>query len=119
MSILCYAVIAFEQPFTHKGSQRNLLGKQPSKELTLKMSSDRQVTATTPPAFLWHTTADRVVPPENSVAYYLALRKHKIPCEMHLFEKGNHGIGLGKGKAAEQWSALCHRWLITQGVISQ
>ena len=118
-SILCYAVIAFEQPFTHKGSQRNLLGKQPSKELTLKMSSDRQVTATTPPAFLWHTTADRVVPPENSVAYYLALRKHKIPCEMHLFEKGNHGIGLGKGKAAEQWSALCHRWLITQGVISQ
>ena len=118
-SILCYAVIAFEQPFTHKGSQRNLLGKQPNKEVSLKMSSDRQVNATTPPAFLWHTTADRVVPPENSVAYYLALRKHKIPCEMHLFEKGNHGIGLGKGQAAEQWSALCHRWFITQEIIDQ
>ncbi|MFT4512995.1 MAG: acetyl esterase/lipase [Planctomycetota bacterium] len=118
-SVLCYAVLAFGQPFTHKGSQRNLLGKQPSAELVGKMSSDRQVNATTPPTFLWHTTADSGVPPENSVAYYLALRKHKVPCEMHLFEKGRHGIGLGKGHAAEAWPTLCKRWLITRGVLSK
>jgi len=118
-SVLCYAVLAFGQPFTHKGSQRNLLGKQAPAELVAKMSSDRQVNATTPPTFLWHTTADSGVPPENSVAYYLALRKHKIPCEMHLFEKGRHGIGMGKGQAAEQWPELCKRWLITRGVLSK
>jgi acetyl esterase/lipase len=118
-SVLCYAVLGFGQPFTHKGSQRNLLGKQPTAELVAKMSSDRQVTAKTPPAFLWHTTADGVVPPENSIAYYLALRKHKVPCEMHLFEKGRHGIGLGKGYAAEKWPELCQRWLITRGVLSK
>lgn len=118
-SVLCYAVLAFGQPFTHKGSQRNLLGKQPTADLIAKMSSDRQVTAMTPPTFLWHTTADGVVPPENSIAYYMALRKHKVPCEMHLFEKGRHGIGLGKGHAAERWPELCQRWLITRGVLSK
>jgi acetyl esterase/lipase len=116
-SILCYAVLAFGQPFTHKGSQRNLLGDQPATALVTMMSSDRQVNETTPPAFLWHTTGDRVVPPENSVAYYLALRKHQVPCEMHLFEKGRHGIGLGKGLAAESWPELCKRWLITRGIL--
>jgi acetyl esterase/lipase len=116
-SVLCYAVIAFGQPFTHKGSQRNLLGESPTAELVAKMSSERQVNKTTPPAFLWHTTADTAVPPQNSIAYYLALMEHKVPCEMHLFEKGRHGIGLGKGMAAERWSALCHRWLITRGVL--
>ena len=118
-SVLCYAVLAFGKPFTHKGSQRNLLGKQATPELIAKMSSERQVDATTPPTFLWHTTADTGVPPENSVAYYLALREHKVPCEMHLFEKGRHGIGLGKGLAAEEWPELCRRWLVTRGVLSK
>tara|TARA_R110002072_G_scaffold46591_2_gene128852 strand:+ start:25287 stop:26213 length:927 start_codon:yes stop_codon:yes gene_type:complete len=118
-SVLCYAVLAFGQPFTHKGSQRNLLGKQPSEELVAKMSSDRQITKTTPPAFLWHTTADRVVPAENSIAYYLALQEHQVPCELHVFEKGRHGIGLAKGHAAERWPSLCHRWLITRGVLAK
>jgi len=118
-AVLCYAVLAFDESFTHKGSQRNLLGNSPSKELVHKMSSEKQVDKTTPPTFLWHTTSDRGVPPQNSVVYYLALLRHKVPCEMHLFEKGRHGVGLGKGLAADRWPELCQRWLITRGVLKQ
>lgn len=116
-SVLCYPVIAFDEAFTHRGSQRNLLGKQPDPGLVRKMSSEKQVTAATPPAFLFHTTADRAVPVQNSLVYYMALTRHKVPCELHVFEKGRHGIGLGKGHAAEKWPELCRRWLVTRGVL--
>jgi len=116
-AVLCYAVIAFDQPFTHRGSQRNLLGSQPADDLVAHMSSERQVNASTPPTFLWHTSNDPVVPARNSVAYYLALLQHKVPCEMHLFERGRHGVGLGKGLAAEQWPSICERWLVTRGIL--
>ena len=115
--MLCYGVLTFGQPFSHKGSQRNLLGKDAPTELVQRMSSERHIDDKTPPTFLWHTTEDRVVPPENSVAYYLALKKHKVPCEMHLFEKGRHGIGLGKGHAASRWPELCRLWLQARGVL--
>ena len=59
------------------------------------------------------------VPPQNSVAYYLALLEHGVPCELHVFEKGRHGIGLGKGKAAENWPELCRRWLVGRGVLDE
>lgn len=116
-AVLCYAVIAFDKDFTHKGSQRNLLGKSPSPALVAKMSSERQVKEDTPPTFLWHTSADSGVPPENSIVYYMALRRHRVPCELHIFEKGRHGIGLGKGRAAEAWPELCRRWLVARGVL--
>lgn len=116
-AVLCYGVLTFGQPFSHKGSQRNLLGKDAPKELVQRMSSERHIDDKTPPTFLWHTTEDRVVPPENSIAYYLALKKHKVPCEMHLFEKGRHGIGLGKGHAASRWPELCRLWLQARGVL--
>ena len=116
-SVLCYAVLTFGQAFSHRGSQRNLLGNEPTGELVAKMSSEQHVDKTTPPTFLWHTSNDRVVPARNSVAYYLALLEHKVPCEMHLFEQGRHGIGLGKGLAAESWPTLCQRWLITRGIL--
>jgi acetyl esterase/lipase len=118
-SILCYAVIAFNQPFTHRGSQHNLLGKNAANSLVNEMSSERQIDKTTPPAFLWHTSNDGVVPPQNAISYYMALLEHKVPCEIHIFENGRHGIGLGKGMAAEQWSELCKRWLIERSVLSQ
>ena len=90
-AILCYAVISFEKPYAHKGSQRNLLGDDPDPALVQNLSNEEQVTADTPPTFLWHTVADRGVPMENSVAFFLALRKVKVPAEMHLYEKGTHG----------------------------
>lgn len=118
-AVLCYGVLAFGKPYTHKGSQRNLLGKAPPPELVREMSSEDQVHAGTPPTFLWHTSADRGVPPENSVHYYLALRRHKVPCELHIFERGRHGIGLAKGKAAEAWPELCRRWFVARGVLAR
>lgn len=118
-AVLCYAVLAFGQDFTHRGSQDNLLGKAPTDALVREMSSEQQVAATTPPTFLWHTTADPVVPVRNSVAYYLALVQHGVPCEMHLFADGPHGIGLAKGTAAGAWPDLCARWLQTRGVLPQ
>lgn len=117
-AVLCYPVIAFAQAYTHHGSQRNLLGKQPDIALVEKMSSERQVSADTPPTFLWHTDADKGVSAENSVVYYLALRRHKVPCELHCFERGRHGLGLAKGHAAERWPSLCATWLRGRGVLS-
>ena len=111
-AILCYPVIAFDEPFTHRGSQRNLLGKDASPELVRKMSSEKQVSSETPPTFLWHTTDDKPVPPENSVVYYLALRKAGVPAEMHVFEKGRHGLGLASSvEGTKMWSQALHAWL--------
>lgn len=118
-AVLCYAVIAFGQPFSHGGSMRNLLGDAPSDELVQQMSCERQVDERTPPTFLWHTSEDRGVPPQNSVVYYLALKEHGVPCELHAFEQGRHGIGLAKGLAAEAWPELCRSWLVTRGVLER
>jgi len=118
-SVLCYAVLAFDQPFTHRGSQRNLLGEDPPPALVAEMSSERHVDEATPPTFLWHTTADRAVPVENSLAYYAALRRAGVPCELHCFEQGRHGVGLGKGLAASAWPDLCRRWLVARKVLAE
>ncbi|MBL8898958.1 MAG: alpha/beta hydrolase [Planctomycetes bacterium] len=117
-AILCYPVIAFGQKHTHLGSQRNLLGPEPTEALVLEMSSERQVTRRTPPTFLWHTSADTIVPVQNSLAFYLALREHEVPCELHVFEQGAHGLGLANGHAASAWPELCRRWLVTRGVLA-
>lgn len=116
-AVLCYPVIAFGRDFSHKGSQRNLLGPEPAPELVAEMSTERQVTADTPPTFLWHTTADRGVSARNSVVYYLALLEDGVPCELHVFEEGRHGIGLGTGLPAEDWPKLCARWLAARGIL--
>lgn len=116
--VLCYPVIAFDQPFTHKGSQRNLLGADASVELIASMSSEKQVTDQTPPCFLWHTTADTGVPPENSVVFYSALTAHKVPAELHIYEKGKHGLGLAKEEPGTSgWPAACLAWLKGRGVV--
>lgn len=116
--ILCYPVIAFDQPYTHKGSQNNLLGKDASPELIASMSSERQVTDETPPCFLWHTTEDKAVPPQNSVVFYLALIEKGVPAELHIFEKGRHGVGLAKDiPGTDAWPAACLAWLKGQGML--
>jgi len=110
--ILCYPVIAFDQEFTHKGSQVNLLGADAPKDLVDKMSSEKQVTPQTPPTFLFHTDEDKVVPPENAVEFYLALRKAKVPAELHIYRQGRHGVGLAKTMpATKAWSTACENWM--------
>jgi len=118
--ILAYPVISFDAAITHAGSLRNLLGELPDPKLVEHLSNDVQVTADTPPTFLFHTTADTAVPVENSVRFYLALRKAKVPAEMHLFENGPHGVGLALGDPAlSAWPTLLSNWLRGRGLLTK
>ncbi|MCH2181922.1 MAG: alpha/beta hydrolase [Mariniblastus sp.] len=115
-AILCYPVIAFDEPFTHRGSQRNLLGKNPDPELLKSLSNEKRVTPQTPPCFLWHTTADTGVLPENSIRFYQALVENDVPAELHLYEKGRHGLGLARGiPGTSNWPAELIEWLRHHG----
>ena len=119
-AILAYAVIAFGEDFTHKGSQELLLGKGAPPALVAEMSAEKQVAPGTPPCFIFHTDADTLVPAENSVAMYLALRRSGVPAELHIFKDGPHGVGLAAGKTgAEQWPRLLAAWLANIGAIAE
>src|SRR5207302_1408776 len=110
-AILCYPVITLEPPYAHLGSRNNLLGDKPDPALVKSLCNDTRVTARTPPTFLFHTTADTVVPPENSVLFYEALRKHKVPAALHIFERGPHGVGLApKDPVLSAWPRLLEGW---------
>ena len=99
---------------THRGSKRNLLGDNPSDDLVKLLSNERQVTAQTPPVFLWHTAEDAAVVPENSMLFAMALQQHKVSYELHIYEKGRHGIGLANG---HPWTEQCLRWLKDHGFV--
>lgn len=94
LGILCYAVIVTAGPYAHQGSVHNLLGANPDPALLESLSNDRQVTAATPPCFIWHTMEDPAVPVENSLLFAQALRRAGVPFDLHIYEKGRHGIGL-------------------------
>jgi len=83
--VLCYPVISFITPYAHRGSMRNLLGDNPDQQLAASLSNETQVTPQTPPTFLFHTNSDSGVPAENSVLFYLALRKAGVPAEIHIY----------------------------------
>jgi acetyl esterase/lipase len=118
--ILCYPVISLTTPYTHQGSKKNLLGENPDAKLVESLSNELQVTSETPPTFLFHTDADTGVPPENSALFYLALRKAKVPAELHVFEKGRHGLGLAKDvPAVSLWPELCAGWLRGRGLLDK
>ncbi len=128
--ILCYPVIQFNSSVTHVGSQVNLIGQDPPEEvveligenppekLVEYYSSEKQVTDRTPPTFIFFTDEDTVVPPENGIAFYMALRQHKVPAEMHIYQKGAHGLGLAQGRpGSELWPELCKAWLANNGFL--
>ncbi len=117
-AVLVYPVISLTEWFTHQGSKNNLLGRDADAELVRKYSSELQVTAATPPTFLLHTDEDTGVPAENSVYFYLALRKAKVPAEMHIYEKGRHGVGLGAtAGAVGSWPKRCEEWMRGRGLL--
>jgi acetyl esterase/lipase len=118
--ILVYPVISLNQSYTHVGSRQNLLGKEPDVKLVGALSNETQVTPETPPTFLIHTDQDKAVPAENSICFYLALRKAKVPAEMHVYAKGPHGFGLGKEHGAvSTWPAHCAEWMRTMGLLKK
>jgi len=117
-AVLAYPVISLVEPWAHQGSKTNLLGDNPEPALARTLSSETQVTARTPPAFIYHTTADATVPVENAVAYYLALRKASVPAELHVFRNGAHGSGLAQtDPALAEWPRLLANWLRVSGFL--
>lgn len=117
-AVLCYAVISLSAEYAHGGSRDNLLGEKPKAELVKELSNELQVTAQTPPTFLWSTNTDTAVPPENSVAFYLALRKAGVPAELHIFAEAPHGVGLDlKDPAVGMWGELLTNWLRGRGIV--
>jgi acetyl esterase/lipase len=116
-AILAYPVISLGE-YAHVGSRTNLLGKEPDPKLVEDLSNDQRVTAQTPPTFLFHTTADATVPVENSVRFYMALRKAGVPAEMHIFQNGPHGVGLAPTDATlSAWGGLLANWLRERGLL--
>jgi acetyl esterase/lipase len=116
--VLCYPVIAISTKYGHTGSRRNLLGENPDPKLVELFSNEKQVTPQTPPTFLFHTDGDTGVPAENSVLFYLALRANKVPAEMHIYEKGPHGVGLAPGNPIlSTWPARLEDWLKVRGIL--
>jgi acetyl esterase/lipase len=110
--ILSYPVISLTTPYTHRGSLQNLLGENPPPALAESLSNEKQVTPHTPPTFLFHTNADTGVPPENSLLFYLALRKAGVPAEMHIYETGRHGVGLAyTDPVLASWGERLTDWL--------
>ena len=117
-SILGYPVISMEAGITHMGSRVNLLGENPAEEEVIKYSNDQQVNRDTPPAFLFLAEDDHTVPIQNSINYFKALSKFKIPAELHIYEKGGHGFGLAdKGGTESGWTKACEHWLKEIGML--
>jgi acetyl esterase/lipase len=100
------------KPWTHPGSKSNLLGDHPDPDLARRLSGEDAVTKDTPPTFIFQTNEDRTVAAENSLHYFLALRQAGVPAEMHVFEKGPHGVGLANDDPSlAPWSTLLANWL--------
>jgi acetyl esterase/lipase len=117
--ILAYPVISFTTEYVHEGSRRNLLGDNPDPKLMELLSNEKQVTADTPPTFLFHTDEDNGVPAENSVLFYLALRKAGVPAELHIYEHGPHGVGLAPTDLAlSSWPHRLADWLYGRGLLT-
>ena len=119
LGILCYAVISMGTN-THEGSRANLLGPTPSPELVQSLSNELQVTPQTPPCFVWHTWEDQAVRVENSLDFANALRRHGVPFDLHIYQKGRHGIGLGDHSPfanIHPWARDLVFWLKEQGFV--
>jgi acetyl esterase/lipase len=119
LGILCYPVISLGE-YAHRGSRANLLGTNPPPELVTQLSNELQVTTNTPPCFLWCTYEDKTVPMENSLNFAQALRKNQVPFDLHIYQKGRHGLGLADKPPfanLHPWAADCRFWLKQQGFV--
>jgi acetyl esterase/lipase len=117
--ILAYPVITMKAPFAHTGSRKNLLGENPDPKLVDELSNETQVTAQTPPTFIFTTSDDSVVPVENSVMFYSALHKAGVAAELHVFESGPHGVGLDLADPSlGEWPKLLTDWMVGRGLLS-
>jgi acetyl esterase/lipase len=118
--VLGYPVISFVAPYSHSSSAKNLLGPDADLNTREELSNELHVTAETPPTFLFTTSTDKIVPAENSVAFYLALHKAGVPAELHVFEKGPHGVGLDLADPVlGKWPVLLVNWMRQRGLLGK
>ncbi|MBX9623751.1 MAG: alpha/beta hydrolase [Gemmataceae bacterium] len=124
--VLAYPVISMRDGVTHGGSRTNLFGAKPTDEQLADFSNDERVTKETPPTFLFHTHVDTAVVPENAIRFYLACKKAGVPCELHIYEKGRHGIGLGRDPkwtggetSAAGWPDRLAEWMTARGLLGE
>lgn len=117
--MLMYPVITMQDPAAHAGSRKALLGANPTPEALALMSLEKQVTPATPPTLLIHTQEDQAVPVENSILFYQALTRAKVPAEMYLFERGGHGMGMRDGLGTSSlWPRRAEEWLRERGLLT-
>jgi len=117
-SLLIYPVISMEKDITHMGSRTNLLGENPTSDQVKRFSNEQQVTGETPPAFLVHSMDDGAVPVRNSMLYASAMADHHVACELHVYQTGGHGYGLGRSENTESsWPDACRKWLLARGLL--
>ncbi|MEA3189358.1 MAG: hypothetical protein QOD99_3188 [Chthoniobacter sp.] len=120
LGVLCYAVITMGDE-THGGSRKNLLGENPAPELVAELSNEKHVTPQTPPCFIFHTWEDKAVKVENALMFADALRANSVPFDLHIYEKGAHGMGLGNRDndtaKFHPWTRDCVYWLRAQGFV--
>ena len=120
LAILIYPVISMSNVYVHSGSRKNLLGDEPDPALEKFLSNDLQVTSATPPCFLVHGADDHVVPVENSLLFAMACHKNNVPFELHIFEHGPHGFGLGgSDRELSSWPAMARNWLERNGFVAK
>jgi acetyl esterase/lipase len=118
--VLAYPVISFVAPYSHSASARHLLGDTPDMKVREELSNELHVTPDTPPTFLFSTSTDKVVPSENSVAFYLALHTAGVPAELHIFQKGPHGVGLDSADPVLGiWPTLLANWMRERGLLAK
>ena len=118
-SILAYPVISLGSDFAHKGSRKNLLGDDPDPALLASLTNETQVTADTPPTFIFHTADDAAVPVKNALVYYDALMQAGVEAELHVFRHGRHGAGFGIGSPTlGVWPALLKNWMADSGLLA-
>ena len=121
VGILCYPVISMEA-ITHEGSKVNLLGEAPSPQLVDDLSNENRVTTETPPCFMFHTWEDDGVQIENALAFASALQAHGVRFDLHVYEAGGHGMGLGKDARdptkLHPWTSDCLYWLRLHGFVT-
>jgi len=116
--VLIYPVITMTEDFGHQGSKDNLLGSNAPDELARSVSPEKNATKDTPPAFLISTWEDEGVPAQNSLVFFQALKAAGVPAEMHVYEKGPHGFGMGvNDPVLSTWPAHCMAWLKTRGIV--
>jgi len=113
--LLINPVISFDESFGHVGSRDNLLSGQPSADLVHRFSNEHHVDANTPPTFLVHTSTDVVVPVENSLVFYQALRQHEIPAGLHVYATGEHGFLTSP--PFDEWFGRCLFWMHEMGLM--